>query len=166
MGMLWLQAIQVLAFVALLAMGFSIGGFAERRHFKSLARREAALGDLLVNDLSSIPVGCATEPYTLVMGHVVIATDYFKTFAAKIKKIFGGELRSFDSMMERARREALLRMMESARDLGANRVINVRFATSSIGGARKRQRAAMVEMIAYGTALRTDDQVTGQLSTS
>ena len=84
---------------------------------------------------------------------VVIASDYFKTFAASLRKLVGGELRTYESLMERARREALLRMLESARRLGANCVLNVRFSTSNIGTARRRQAAAMVEVYAYGTAL-------------
>ena len=55
--------------------------------------------------------------------------------------------------MERARREALLRMVESAKGMGANAVANVRFETSNIGNMRRKRAAAMVEMYAYGTAI-------------
>ena len=58
--------------------------------------------------------------------------------------------------MERARREAVLRMMESAQRLGANQVVNVRMASSDIGSGKRRRPAAMVEMYACGTALKVD----------
>ncbi len=144
--------------VVLLLLGLSVGTLIERRHFRLLARREAALSYILVTDTGSLPPGCAAKPMGIVFGDVVISSDYFKTFAARLKKIIGGELRTFESLMERARREALLRVLESAERLGANRVINVRFATSNIGSVRRRQAgAAMVEMCAYGTAVYVPD---------
>lgn len=145
--------IQVLPIVVLLILGFTVGGIVERAHLKRLGQREAALGHMLVNDLGKLPEGCKPEPCTLVTGEVVIASDYFKTFASALRSIVGGELRAFDSLMGRARREALLRMLESAQRLGANGVINVRYSTSNIGSMRGRRSAAMVEMYASGTAI-------------
>jgi uncharacterized protein YbjQ (UPF0145 family) len=145
--------LQIAPIVALLILGCCIGTFVERAHFRRLAVRENALGHMLVTDTRAIPTGCATQPCGLVVGEVVIASDYFKTFAAKIRKIVGGELRSYETMMERARREAIIRMKESADRMGANRVINIRLASSNIGGFRRRQNAAMVEIYAYGTAI-------------
>jgi uncharacterized protein YbjQ (UPF0145 family) len=145
--------IQVLPVIVLLILGFSIGTVVERAHFKRLAAREAALGDMLVTDLRRPPEGVDARTCGLVVGEVVIASDYFKTFAAALRKLIGGELRTFESLMVRARREALLRMLESAKSMGANSVINVRFATSNIGSVGRRRAAAMVEMYAYGTAI-------------
>lgn len=146
----WLQIVPVVVF---LILGLLAGTWVERRHFRRLATREAQLSHMLVTDLRQLPSGCVPEPCALVIGEVVIASDYFKTFAAQLRKLVGGELRTFETLMERARREALLRMMERAHDMGANRVVNVRFATSNIGSLRRNQRAAMVEMYAYGTAI-------------
>jgi uncharacterized protein YbjQ (UPF0145 family) len=122
-------------------------------HFRRLAGREAALSHILVTDLRSLPPGCAAEPFGLVTGEVVISSDYFKTFVASLKKLIGGELRTFETLMERARREALVRALESADRMGANRLVNVRFATSNIGSMKRKRMAAMVEMYAYGTAI-------------
>ena len=151
MGMqFWMQVVPVVAF---LILGLLAGTWVERRHFRRLATREAQLSHMLVTDTRQLPSGCAPEPCTMVFGEVVIASDYFKTFAAQLRKLVGGELRMFETLMERARREALLRMMEHARELGASRVVNVRFATSNIGSLQRNRRAAMVEMYAYGTAI-------------
>ncbi len=149
---------QVLPFVVLLVFGFCIGGVVERAHFRRLEAREAALSDVLVTDLRSFPTQNVTESFGLVSGEVVIASDYFKTFAAALRKLVGGDLRTYESLMERARREALVRMKQEAKAAGANCVANVRLASSNIGsggaGSRRRRGAAMVEMYAYGTAVR------------
>jgi len=145
--------IQFAPIVALLILGFCIGTWVERAHFRRLAKREAALEHMIVTDTRAIPAGCSAQPCSLVVGEVVVASDYFKTFAAAIRKLVGGELRAYETLMERARREAIVRMKEAAAALGANSVINVRLASSNIGGFRRRQNAAMVEIYAYGTAV-------------
>ncbi len=149
--------LQIGPVVALLVLGYTVGGLVERRHLKQLDVRERELEYILVTDVRSLPAGCATQPCGLVDGEVVVASDYFKTFAANLKKMIGGELRTYESLMGRARREALIRVKESAKRMGANRVVNVRFATSNIGSAGRRRMAAMVEMYAYGTALYVPD---------
>jgi uncharacterized protein YbjQ (UPF0145 family) len=90
---------------------------------------------------------------TLVTGATVIAADYLKTFLSGFRMIFGGEMRSYSSMIERARREARLRMVEEARHKGALAVINVRFETSPIALNTGRNAAPMSEVLCYGTAL-------------
>ena len=137
---------------------YVIGTIMERRHVRSLARREAGLAHLVVTNLKTLPEGvCASDAF-LVQGDVVIAPDHFKTWAAGLKTLVGGRLNTLMSLMERARREALVRMKEDAHQQGARFVINVRFETanlrrvSSDGG--QQQGAAMVEMLCYGTAVR------------
>jgi len=73
-------------------------------------------------------------------------------FCAKFRKIFGGEFQSLGRMMERARREAALRMIEEAAKLGATAVCNVRYETSTISGSKPGSISGS-EVIAYGTAL-------------
>jgi uncharacterized protein YbjQ (UPF0145 family) len=72
-----------------------------------------------------------------------------RDIAAGLKNILGGELKGYTELLQEARQEALHRMMEQARSVGANAVINVRFATSSIA-----QGAA--ELFAYGTAVKVE----------
>ncbi len=156
----WEFWLQILPILVLLALGFTIGGFVERAHFKRLDAREAAMRDMLVTDLKGLPKGLSARSCGLVTGEAVIGSDYFKTVAAKLKSLFGGELRTFQTLMTRARREALLRMMERAKQMGANGVINVRFETSNIGAMRGKKASAMVEMYAYGTAIHLPDGAT------
>ena len=139
----------------LLLLGWAVGRTAERLHFRSIRKREEALAYVLVTDVKTFPGGAdAAGHATMVTGEVVIATDYLKTFLASLRKIVGGELHSYESLLERARREAVLRLMEQAVELGYDSVCNVRLNTADIGGGTMRRRAAMVELMATGTAYR------------
>ena len=140
--------------VIILLIGGLVGAAQERRHFEDLARREQALAQsgLSVTGLRTPPAGMEVGRATLVTGAVVIASDHFKTFCAKWRKIFGGEFKALARMQERARREAILRMLESARTQGATAVCNVRLETSTIAG-KEQGKISGCELIAYGTAL-------------
>jgi len=156
------DAIQIVLFFGttlfLLFLGLTVGTTVDRLHRKRLLKRETEFANMLVTDLRTFPGGAETASHaTLVMGQVVIGSDYLKTYLAKLRNIFGGEVRSFLSLMERARREALLRMMQEARDRGYDAVCNVRYETSNIGVAKRRRGMAMAEVFAYGTAYRSTE---------
>jgi len=137
----------------LIILAFITGRYIERRHFRNLAQREQQLSDMIISDVKTFPNGAQPHKKAeLVMGQVVIATDYLKTFLAGLKKIFGGELKSYETLMERARREALLRMQEDARSRGYNAVCNVRLSFADIGGMSGTKGSVMVEIFAFGTA--------------
>ena len=145
--------LQLLIPVVLIALGWTFGTLAERRHTKSLDRREKRFRHILVTDIRSFPGGVDPSRHgTLVVGQVVIASDYLKSFLAFLRKIIGGEMHSYQSLMARARREALLRLIEQAHRLGHNAVCNVRYGSSDIGGGTRKKGATMVEMFASGTA--------------
>jgi uncharacterized protein YbjQ (UPF0145 family) len=69
-----------------------------------------------------------------------------KDLFASLKNIVGGELKAYTELLQESRDEAVARMVKQAESIGANAVLNVRFATSSIT-----QGAA--ELFAYGTAV-------------
>jgi uncharacterized protein YbjQ (UPF0145 family) len=85
----------------------------------------------------------------LVHGTVVVSADYFKTFVAGLRHLIGGRFRSYETLLERARREAVLRLKAEARAKGARLVVCVRFETTSISSGW----APAIEVLAYGTAL-------------
>ena len=87
---------------------------------------------------------------SLVSGSVVISVDYFKRILAGLRNIFGGNVQSYETLVDRARREAVLRMKESCPD--ADYVLNLRLETSSIFKG-KRKQVGSVEVLAYGTAV-------------
>jgi len=137
-------------FLTVLAL-FS-GRVVEFRHFRSLRRRERRLSYMLATDIKRFPGGAETaRGGQMIVAEVVIATDYFKSILAGLRKILGGELRSYRSLMVRARREALIRMMEKAEDKGYNALCNIRIEFSHIGGAI-RGPMVMVAIIVSGTA--------------
>ena len=141
-------------FLALLVIGLLFGSAAERRHFRHLAEQEAALQSVLVFNERHLPAGLEIRQARLVMGSVVIGEDYFKRIAAGLKSIFGGRLSVYESLMDRGRREAIVRMKRDAQQLGASMIFNVRFETSSLSEDSSGRRSAFSsEFIAYGTAL-------------
>ena len=145
--------IELIVFFTLLSLGYGFGSYREKRHYQSIRKRERILKDILVFE-SRYPVQEAGDSGgDLVQGNVVVSADYFKTFVAGLRKLVGGRLRSYETLLDRGRREAVLRMKEQARDLGANRVFNVRFESASISkGERKRLNS--VEVLVYGSAVK------------
>ncbi len=134
-------------FVFMLVLGYGFGQYNEQRHYQSIKRREA--------EFASMPAVASKHPPTdqnyqqnLVAGNVVVASDYFKSFVASLVNVFGGRVRSFESLLDRGRREALLRLKEDAEKLNATMVFNIKYETSRIGG-----RVTTIEVLAYGTAL-------------
>ncbi|MBK7405436.1 MAG: heavy metal-binding domain-containing protein [Phycisphaerales bacterium] len=143
--------------VLLLAAGFGAGRHAERKHLKNLAAREAAVAGVMLTNVSWYPGGGLTASANAVYAEAVIATDYFKEFLGKLVKFFGGELRAYRRLMDRARREAIVRLAEQARDAGCDAVCNVRLASADVGGSTSnRKGAAMVAILAWGTAYKRE----------
>src|SRR5688572_29959039 len=145
--------------VLLIVVGFTIGKVTERRHFASLARREAQLAPMLVSNVRPYAPGAlGSPPPQMVVVEVVISADYFKTFVAGLKKIIGGELRTYENIARRARAEALLRLKETAQGAGYNAMCNVRVDAADVAGKKQqgqaKAQAAMVGVIASATAYR------------
>jgi uncharacterized protein YbjQ (UPF0145 family) len=142
----------IIIFLVLLVLGYVFGRMAERRHFKSIIDREQKYKHILCFNVRTLPVHTPIPEVSLVAGNVVISIDYFKRIAAGLNNIFGGRVRAYESLIERARREAILRMKEDAQQLGAQAIFNVKLETASIYKGRG-QQIGSVEVYAYGTAL-------------
>jgi len=136
----------------LIAVGYIFGRIAELRHYKSIRAREKKLAHILIFNLRWPPVIGKQCDSALVTGSVVVSADYFKSFVGGLRKIIGGRFRGYETLVDRARREAVLRMKEDARKRGAKMIFNVRFETFQVGAGTRRGLAA-VEVLAYGTAL-------------
>jgi uncharacterized protein YbjQ (UPF0145 family) len=135
----------------LLVLGWWVGSRTERLHYESIRRREAQTGGLPVMTVRWGAEGREVVDARLVTGHVVISLDHFKRFLATIRQIFGGRVRSYESLVDRARREAVLRMKESCPQ--ADVILNLRVETSVIGNTQGKQGLGAVEVIASGTAV-------------
>tara|TARA_B100001146_G_scaffold79051_1_gene70123 strand:- start:444 stop:758 length:315 start_codon:yes stop_codon:yes gene_type:complete len=104
---------------------------------------------MLCSNTEDIPGQQIVEFYGVVTGSTVRAKHIGRDIAAGLKNFVGGELKGYTELLQEAREEALHRMMEQARSVGANAVINIRFGTSSVA-----QGAA--ELFAYGTAVKVE----------
>ncbi len=147
---------QLILFIALVSVGFVFGRHAEQKHFKSILQREQSYAALLTFSMRFPPPELEIRDSALVAGNVVISVDYFKRIAAGLRSFFGGRVAVYESLIERARREAILRMKEAAMAQGASMIINVKLETASISKGAEGQVGA-VEVYAYGTALVTPD---------
>ena len=143
---------QIIITLVLISLGYFFGRRAEKKHYRHIIEREELMNALPAMASRFPPVGEKFEQ-TLVSGNVVIANDYFKTFAAGLRNLFGGKVSSYESLLDRARREAVLRMKEEAQALQADYVFNVKYETTSISKG-KNNRLPMIEVFAYGTALK------------
>ena len=85
---------------------------------------------------------------------MVVSNDYFKRLLAILRNFFGGRVKAYESLIDRARREAILRMKEEAKSKGAHMIVNLRLETSTIGrSANKKNSVGSIEALAYGTAV-------------
>ena len=86
----------------------------------------------------------------LVRGNTIRARHIGHDIAAKFRNIVGGEVNNYTKLIAEAREQALDRMVEEARSLGANAIVMVRFATAEV-------MAGAAEILAYGTAVIVED---------
>jgi uncharacterized protein YbjQ (UPF0145 family) len=139
----------------LLVVGYFAGTMAEQSHYKSIRVRELRLRRMPTTNLKKPPPHWRVEKVALVAGSTVISVDYFKRFLAGLRGFFGGRVRSYESLLDRARRESVLRMKEQAAKQGFDAVINVRLESSNIAAPMRNDRGtAGVEVLAFGTALK------------
>ena len=138
----------------LLLLAYFLGSQLESNHYKSVREREAATKDMVVINFPRFPFEVEIERADLVMGSVVVSHDYFKRFLAQLRIIVGGRIKAYEPLLDRARREAVLRMKEQALARGHHTVVNIRLETSRLANSRRGGKGtAGVEMLAYGTAL-------------
>ena len=137
-------------FLLLLIVGYIFGTLVEKRHYKSILEREEEYKSLPTIMLKR-PLGeDEIKSYRLVNGSVVISIDFFKKFLASLINFFGGNISSYETLIDRARREAILRLKEDAK--GASEIINLRIETSSISKNANNNIGA-IEVLAFGTAI-------------
>ena len=141
---------QIVVTLILLVLGYSIGSYLESRHYKSIRDREEKLKRVPVLMIKRAIDDENIKEVRLVDGSVVISIDYFKRFVAGLVNIFGGRVGAYETLLDRARREAILRMKEEAK--GASEIINVRIETSSIS-KNTDNNIGSIEIYAYGTAV-------------
>lgn len=144
---------QLIIVIVLIGLGYVVGSIAEKKHYRSIISREAqflhiptvSVKNMIEDDVDIIDA-------RMVQGSVVISIDHFKRILASLRNIFGGRVTAYESLIDRARREAILRMKEKSPN--ADIVLNTRIETSTIGrSANSRKSIGSIEAMAYGTAV-------------
>ncbi len=125
-------AIQIVPFLLLLLVGFFTGTAIESSHYKDIRKREAKTRGMPTITFRRPPPSWKIEAATLVHGNTVVSVDYFKRFLAGLRAMVGGPLTSYEALLDRARREAVLRMKESALEDGYDAIVNVRLETARL----------------------------------
>lgn len=101
---------------------------------------------MITTNIETVPGRTIVEHYGIVQGSTIRAKHLGRDFAAGLKNIVGGELRGYTELLQESRDQAFKRMVVQAQEMGANAVVNVRFATSSVA-------AGASEILCYGTAV-------------
>ena len=104
---------------------------------------------MILTNIETVPGKKIVQHFGLVQGSTIRAKHLGKDIMASLKNLVGGELKGYTQLLTEARKEATDRMVEQAQQLGANAIVNIRYATSSVA-----QGAA--ELFAYGTAVRIE----------
>jgi len=147
--------IEIIIFFVLVTLGYFFGRRAEKKHFNYIYAREALPIYQNVQAFSARfpPLDKPVERAHLVSGSVVVSIDYFKSLAAGLRSILGGRINAYETLIERARREAILRMKEEAIKEGFEQIFNVKIETASISKGEK-GGIGSIEVYAYGTGLK------------
>lgn len=135
----------LILFIILLVVTYVTGSTIEKRHYQSITEREKALRNQpFVTDDFTAAQQENVEKIQMVTGSCVIAADRFKAFLGSLRSFFGGSIPAYESLADRARREALLRMRMKAGK--ADMIVQTRITFAEIGNGK-------IEVVAYGTAL-------------
>ena len=151
----WIQLVFNLGLPLLVLIGAYFTGTAiERSHFRSLRVRENASRRFLAVTFSYVPKDREVVASELVTGSVVVSIDHFKRFLAGLRMLFGGRIAAYETLLDRGRREAIMRLKENSRERGFQAVINLRLETSRLASSRGDRGTAGVEVLALGTAVK------------
>lgn len=141
-GLIFKIAITLILF----CIGWAFGRHIEQKHLRELEQNEKKLAHIRI-DTNKFQTSEHVSQF--VSSNVVISHDYFKYIIANIQNFFGGRLTTYESVVDRARREAIVRLKREADKIGSTHIMGLRFSTTEMG-----MQGGMVEVFAYGTAIR------------
>lgn len=145
---------ELIIFLVITALWLFFGKHIEKKHYASIVEREETYKNIVVlsdKDLQGIK---NVEGDGVMMSEgTVVSIDAFKKLMAAFVNLFGGRMKAYESLVDRARREAVLKLKQSAHEAGNNCIANLRIETSSISKNAK-QTVGSVEAMAYGTAIK------------
>ena len=105
---------------------------------------------MFLTNIESVPGKKIIAVCGMVSGSTVRTKHAGKDLLANFKNFFGGEIKGYTELLEESRKEATQRMIQQAKAVQANAIINVRYATSAI-------TVGAAEVYAYGTAVKVEE---------
>jgi len=135
----------------LLILGWGVGRGIISRHRKRLDAQDEAFKNIRLHNIKykpSVSVTAPVETY-LVTGSLVLSIDVFRRLMAAFIQIAGGEVSNYSDLLERGRRDALLRLKAEADSFGAQDIYNIKIQSAAIGANHG------IEILAYGTAVKS-----------
>ena len=138
---------QLIIFLILFSIGWAFGRHIERKHLNELVEKEQQFAHIRID---TNRFATSDQLGHFISSNVVISHDYFKYVLATVQNFFGGRLTSYESVVDRARREAIVRLKLEAEKHGATHIACMRLATTEMG-----MQGGMVEVFAYGTAIQS-----------
>ncbi len=139
----------------LLIIGIIFGTAAERAHYRELVRREQSAAKFIRTQSQLFLQPDSNQIPVMICAETVVANDYFKRFQARFRKFFGGEIGSYNTLLERARRETLLRIIEQATAKNCNAICNLRLEPADVSGNIDKKGKSMICIVGSATAYRS-----------
>jgi len=153
---------ELFGYVVALALGslgivaaIFISQYLIQKHRESLSRRELRPGPLLVTT-ELLPQGRRAQYSMLCTRSVVMCVDYYLYAGMRWRRFSGGRQKPLHVLLDCGRREVLERLREEAADFGADVVLNVHLASTPVTCAQPNRSLPAIEIVAYGTAVRTE----------
>ncbi|MBR6099003.1 heavy metal-binding domain-containing protein [bacterium] len=144
---------ETLILISCLVICYYTGSTIEKKHYENIKAREAALSKTLCMTYGkAFSRSTKIKNSYLVSSSVVIGCDYFKAFLAYFRNLFGGNISAYESVLDRGKREAILRMKEQASARKAHAIINTKIETVMLDplGSKEHPKVCVT---AYGTAI-------------
>lgn len=132
--------------IVLLILGYVVGSIVERKHYRSILKREKEYIKIPIINDKFFQKYDQVEKTEFLTSEIAIGGDFFKHFWVSLRNIFGGTVPAYESLLNRAKREAILTLKKKALIDNAYAIVNVRITTTEIS-------RGMSMVIAYGTAV-------------
>lgn len=142
-------------FIIITLLGLFVGKHIEKKHYASILEREEKYKNIVIlsdKDTRGMK-NIQDDNQLLITETTVVSIDAFKKLMATLVNIFGGRVKAYESLVDRARREAVLKVKETAYENDYNALVNLRIETSSISKGSK-NTVWSVEALAYGSGVK------------
>lgn len=139
---------ELIIILVFLLITFFSWKYIEKKHYKRIAKEEEEFKDIMIIEEESLPAGALVSWWELVIWSVVLGADYFRHFVAWLIHLFGWRLSVYESLLDRARREAINRAKKICKAKWYNCLTHLRYETTVISNTTKKA-IPKVEVFVY-----------------